>query len=309
MDFKQNTKQIGSIQIFCKAAELSSFTAAANALGITPAAVSRSVARVEEKLGVKLFARTTRRIRLTDDGQLYFEQCSEALRKIDDVEKMITGNLSAPKGTLKISVPTTYGYFRVLPVLTKFKALYPQVTLEIDISNRTIDFIEEGFDLAIRLGQPKDSRLVARRIEAATLGVYASKKYLEEHGTPQTLHDLKSHECIQFITPSTGKPLPWVFLDNGEEIEPAFNSSIRFSGDVLGCVGYALANGGLFQTYDFIAEQSQYQDLIEVLAPYRGRSRFFSIIYQQNRMLSAKVRVFIDLLVEECQLSMNKETH
>ena len=139
MDWKLNSNNIGSIQIFCKAAELESFTAAANLLGVTPAAVSRSIARIEERLGARLFARSTRKIKLTDDGRLYFGECLQALRQIEEVENLISGNLGEPKGKLRISVPTTYGHCRVMPVLVKYRKLYPQVDLEINISNKNID--------------------------------------------------------------------------------------------------------------------------------------------------------------------------
>lgn len=300
MDWKLNSNNIGSIQIFCKAAELESFTAAANFLGVTPAAVSRSIARIEERLGARLFARSTRKIKLTDDGRLYFAECLQALRQIEEVENLISGNLGEPKGKLRISVPTTYGHCRVMPVLVRYRKLYPQVDLEINISNKNIDFVEEGYDLAIRLGQPKDSRLIARKLESAYLGVYASAEYLRQNGVPKSHQELEHHQIIQFIMPSTGKCLPWVFNDDGQEIFYEFANPLAFSGDVLGCMSYAAAGGGFFQTYDFVARQKQYAHMVEVLKPYRGAHRIFSVVYQQNKMVSAKVRAFIDLLVEEC---------
>lgn len=295
------TVQIGSIQIFCKAAEVGSFTAAAELLGVTPAAVSRSVARIEKRLGMQLFARSTRQVRLTENGRLYFQQCREAIEQIEDVERVLTGNHSTPVGALRISVPTTYGHFRLLPLLEKFRRKYPQVVLEVDISNRNIDFVEEGFDLAIRLGTPQDSRLVARCLEDAALGVYASPDYLARRGEPRTLDDLRRHDCIQFVRPSTGRPMSWLFRDGDAAVDWPFESSARFSGDVLGCVGYAAAGGGLFQTFDFIAASPQYRGLVEVLPEYRGRSRPFCILYPHNRHLSARVRALVDLLTSEIE--------
>ncbi|MCW8206290.1 LysR family transcriptional regulator [Verminephrobacter aporrectodeae subsp. tuberculatae] len=296
MDSDLATVQIGSIQIFCKAAEFGSFTAAAASLGLTPAAVSRSVARIEERLRVQLFARSTRQVRLTDNGRLYFEQCREAIEQLENVERVLTGNRATPSGTLRISVPTTYGNLRLLPLLEKFKQKYPQVIFEVNISNRNIDFVDQGYDLAIRLGTPQDSRLVARRLEDASLGVYATRAYLARCGEPQTLADLHQHDCIQFVRPSTGRPMPWIFRDGNTDVDFPFESTVRFSGDVLGCVGYAAIGGGLFQTYDFIATNPRYQDLVEVLPDYRGRSRSFCIIYPHNRHLSAKVRALVDWL-------------
>lgn len=295
------TVQIGSIQIFCKAAEVGSFTVAAEVLGLTPAAVSRSVARIEERLKVQLFARSTRQVKLTENGRLYFEQCREAVQQIEEVERALTGNRSTPIGTLRISVPTTYGHFRLLPMLEKFRQRYPQVMVEVNISNRNIDFVDEGYDLAIRLGTPQDSRLVARKLEDAYLGVYASPAYLARRGEPLSIEDLRQHDCIQFVLPSTGRPMSWIFRDGGEDLELPLENTVRFSGDVLGCVGYAAVGGGLFQTYDFIATSPQYQDLVEVLPAFRGRSRPFCILYPHNRHLSAKVRALVDLLTVEIE--------
>jgi DNA-binding transcriptional LysR family regulator len=158
--------QLGSIEIFCKAAELGHFAATAEFLGVTPAAVSRSVKRLEERLATKLFIRTTRNVRLTDDGRLYFEQCKAALEQIESAERSIAGQQDHAVGTLRISVPSTYGHYRMLPRLPKFMAQHPRLKVEVSVSNRNVDFIEEGFDLAIRLGTPPDSQLVARPLES-----------------------------------------------------------------------------------------------------------------------------------------------
>ncbi|WP_039915166.1 LysR family transcriptional regulator [Cellvibrio mixtus] len=305
MDRKFYSNNLGSIQIFCKSAELESFSAAAVALGITPAAVSRSIARIESRMGVRLFARSTRHIRLTDEGKLYYDECIRALQQLEAAERLLTGGLDTPRGTLRISVPTTYGHCRVMPVIHKYRRRYPEVALEINISNRNIDFIEEGYDLAIRLGQPKDSRLIARKLEDAQLGIYAAPEYLMHRGTPQTLDDLPQHDCIHFIMPATGKPMPWTFHRDGNEVTLDIHSSIHITGDVLGCITYAAAGGGLVQTYDFIAAQKQYGNLVEVLKPYRGASRSFSVLYPHTRILAPKTRAFIDLLVEECGNSKN----
>ena len=184
-------------------------------------------------------------------------------------------------------------------MLPAFAARYPDITIEINVSNRNIDFIDEGYDLAIRLGTPADSRLVARRLEDAALGVFASPSYLATHNAPRSIADLKRHQLIQFVLPSTGRPLPWIFRDGGKDVEFAFKSQVGFSEDVLACINYARSGGGLVQTYDFIAEQDLNRgQLVEVLKRHRGRSRPFSIIYPQNRHLSQRVRVYVDFVME-----------
>lgn len=291
---------LGSIELFCKAAELGNFTAAAEALGVTPAAVSRSVGRLEDRLGLRLFVRTTRRVALTDDGRVYFEQCREALAQIELAERAITEHQVVPSGVLRISVPTAYGHYRVLPCLPKFAALYPSIKIDMHVSNRIIDFVEEGYDLAIRMGEQQDSRLIVRKLEDATLGVFASPDYLTRRGTPKTLDELRQHDCVQFILPSTGRPMSWIFRDHGTDVDFAFESRVRVQQDLLGCVTYARAGGGCFQIYHHVTQEDVARgELVEMLQAYRGRTRPFSIVYPQNRHLSAKVRAFVDFIVQE----------
>ena len=182
--------QLGSIELFCLAAETGSFTAAANLAGVTPAAVSRSVARLEERLGVRLFVRTTRQMRLTDSGRLYYQQCRQALTQLVDAEREVTGQQSQPSGLLRISVPTPYAHYRLLPKLPAFRRQFPDVQVDVHISNRNIDFADDGFDLAIRGKAPTDSGLIARTLEEAELVVVATPEYLREAGTPTSLEEL-----------------------------------------------------------------------------------------------------------------------
>lgn len=290
--------QLSSIEQFCKAAELGSFTAAAEFLGLTPASVSRSISRLENRLGVRLFSRTTRRIRLTAEGELYRQECQQALEQIAEAERAISGNQKVPSGLLRISVGTLYANYRLLPLLPKFTAAYPQIELELSLSNHLVDFVEEGFDLAIRLGTPNDSRLIAHTLEEASVGIFATPDYLARKGTPAHLSDLDKHDCIQFILPSSGRAMPWIFRDEaGKEFDYAFRSRFRILDDALGCISWAGAGGGLFQSYHFIADAAVKRgELVEVLSAYGGRTRPFSILYPQNRHLSAKVRAFVDFL-------------
>jgi DNA-binding transcriptional LysR family regulator len=290
---------LGSIELFCLAAELGSFTLAANAASVTPAAVSRSVARLEERLGVRLFVRTTRQIRLTDSGQRYFEQCRQALSQLVDAEREVTGQQTTPAGVLRISMPTPYGHYRVLPLLPAFRELFPQVQVEAHLSNRNIDFADEGFDLAIRGRAPDDSSLVARKLEDAEIVVVAAPAYLKRAGVPQTVEDLKAHECIQFELPSSGRNLAWTFADDAGEIDVATKGDYGTSGDALAGVTLARSGAGLFQTYRFIVEEDLREGrLVEVLPAHGGRSRPFILLYPHARYLSSRVRAFVDFLVE-----------
>jgi DNA-binding transcriptional LysR family regulator len=291
--------QLNTIAMFCKAAELGNFTSAAEAMGVTPAAVSRSIGRLEKRLNVKLFARTTRRVKLTDDGRAYFEQCEQALAQLQEAERMVTGNQSSPSGRLRVSVPTTYGHHRILPMLPKFMKKFPLIDLDVSISNRNIDFVEEGFDVAVRMGVLDDSRLIAHKLEDAALCVFASPAYLKRAPRLRTLADLNLHECIQFIMPSSGRPIAWSFFEDKGETDLVVKSRIHIQDDVLGGVTLAKAGGGVFQSYRFIvARELASGELVEVLSAHAGRSRPFNILYPQNRHLSSRVRVFVDFIRE-----------
>jgi DNA-binding transcriptional LysR family regulator len=238
-------------------------------------------------------------MRLTEEGRAYFEQCRQALAQIENAERAINGSQAEPAGVLRISVPTTYGHYRVLPVLPGFMARYPKLRVEVDLSNRNIDFVEDGFDLAIRAGTPSDSRLVARKLEDASFGIFAAPQYLAHRGTPHTPDQLQDHDCIEFVLPSTGRGLPWVFREDGQDVDRVMRSRISMQGDVLGCLSYAIGGGGLLQAYHFVAQRHvQSGQLVEVMQAYAGRSRPFSILYPHNRHLSAKVRAFVGFLLE-----------
>lgn len=290
---------LGSIELFCLAAELESFTLAATAAGVTPAAVSRSVARLEARLGLRLFVRTTRQIRLTDAGRRYFEQCRQALSQLADAEREATGQQTTPIGVLRISMPTPYGHYRVLPLLADFRARYPGVTVEAHLSNRNVDFADEGFDLAIRGRAPSDSSLIARKIEDAELVVVASPAYLRSAGKLDTPDDLINHDCIQYALPSTGRHLPWLFKQEREVTEMMTRGGCGSSGDVLAGVTLARHGAGIFQTYRFIVDKDIADGkLKELLIPYGGCSRPFVLLYPHARHLSSRVRSFVDFLME-----------
>jgi DNA-binding transcriptional LysR family regulator len=291
--------QLGSIELFCLAAEAGSFTAAAQLAGVTPAAVSRSILRLEQRLGSRLFARTTRSIRLTEAGRNFFVQCSQALTQLVEAQQEVMGAQSSPSGLLRISLPTTYGHHRILPLLPKFRVLYPDVTVDIHLGNRNIDFVGEGYDLAIRVRAQPDSTMVARLLEDAKLVVVASPDYLKKAGVPETLEDLVQHECIQFELPSSGRRISWLFQENGDDREVISEGGYSCSDDVLGGVTLAKHGAGVFQTYRFIVEKELADgSLVEVLQPYAGRSRPYTLLYPHGRYVPQRVRAFVDFLLQ-----------
>ena len=289
--------QLGSIELFCLAAETGSFTAAANLAGVTPAAVSRSVARLEERLGVRLFVRTTRQMRLTDSGRLYYQQCRQALTQLVDAEREVTGQQSQPSGLLRISVPTPYAHYRLLPKLPAFRRLFPDVQIDVHISNRNIDFADDGFDLAIRGKAPTDSGLIARTLEEAELVVVATPEYLREAGTPTSLEALAQHDCIQYQLPSSGRNLPWAFQRDGQWVELETSGNCACLDDYLGAVTLVKHGAGLMQTYRFTVQQAlERGELCEVLSAFGGARRPFILLYPHARHVPQRVRAFIDFI-------------
>ncbi len=289
---------LGSIELFCMAAEQGGFTAAATLAGLTPAAVSRSVARLEDRLGVRLFVRTTRKIRLSEAGQAYYEQCRPALNQLVEAEREANGQQATPSGLLRISAPTTYGHYRLLPLLPAFRARYPDIRVEVNVTNRNIDFAAEGYDLAVRVRAPVDSTLIARHLEDADLVVVASPDYLRRHGVPQSPEDLRAHDCIQFELPSSGRTIPWLFRQEGRDTELLTQGGYACSDDVLAGATLARHGAGVFQAYRFVVEQDLREGrLVELLPQFGGRSRPYNLLYPQLRFVPLRVRTFVDFLL------------
>ncbi|WP_370976948.1 LysR family transcriptional regulator [Enterobacter ludwigii] len=291
---------LGDVEVFIAVVEHGSFTAAAVALSTTPSVLSRAVSRLETRLGRQLLQRTTRRVGLTEAGRVYLEQARSAFSLLDEAERDGQGQEGDLTGRVRISVPTTYGHYRLPPLLARFSQHYPRVQVDLNITNRNVDLIAEGFDLAIRLGQMPDSGLVARKLEDAALLLVASPAYLHRMGTPQTLDDLHRHMCLPFILPRTGRIAPWVFREDERDVDWLPASTIETSDDVLGVVSLAEHGMGICQSYEFIVrDRIQRGQLVEVLPHLRGRSRPFSVIFAPHRRQSAATRAMIDLLTTQ----------
>jgi DNA-binding transcriptional LysR family regulator len=238
-------------------------------------------------------------MRLTEPGRVYYEQCRQALDQLVEAERVAAGQQLLPVGTLRISAPTTYAHFRLLPLLPEFRERHPEVRVEIHVGNRNVDFSEEGFDLAIRVRSPGDSGLIMRPLENAELVVVGSPDYLARRGTPMTLNELHEHDCIQFDLPSSGRRIPWLFKDQGRDVELSTEGGYTLSEDVLGGVTLARHGAGLFQTYRFIVKDDLREGrLVEVLQAASGRSRPFNLLYPSSRHMPSRVRSFIDFLIQ-----------
>ena len=288
---------LADVEVFLIVAEKLSISATAIHLSTTPSVISRTITRLEKKLGIQFFRRTTRHLSLTEAGQLYYEKMQHAFQLIDHAERVIQGEQLQISGKIKLSVPTTYGHYRLPPLLEKFLLQYPDIQIEISISNRNVDLIAEGFDLAIRQGHLPNSSLVARPLELAPLQIVASPDYLKRMGIPQTLEELKHHQCIAFELPSSGKVTPWFFKDVDQEIQWTPTNRILVKEDILGVVSLAESGLGICQSYSFIVnEKIQQVKLQPLLEAYAGHSRPFSLLYVQHKHMSSATRALINFL-------------
>ncbi|WP_095055239.1 LysR family transcriptional regulator [Pseudomonas sp. Irchel s3b2] len=290
---------LGDVEAFIRVVEQGTVSAAAVALATTPSVLSRALTRLESRLGVQLLRRTTRRLSLTDAGKLYLEQTRSAFAQIEEVERSILGQEGELSGRVRMSVPTTYGHYRLPPLVSAFARQYPAVRVELSITNRNVDLVAEGYDLAIRLGQLPESGLVGRKLEDARLCLVASPQYLARAGVPTTLEMLGEHVCLPFIMPSSGKIGPWLFCLDQKNIEWLPQANVQVLDDVLGIVSLAESGLGICQTYDFvIRDRMRRGQLVEILPQLSGRSRPFSIIYPPHRQLSAASRALIEFILD-----------
>ncbi|OWW20292.1 LysR family transcriptional regulator [Noviherbaspirillum denitrificans] len=288
---------LGDVEVFLAVMEHGSFTAAAVALSTTASVLSRAVGRLEARLGQQLMRRTTRRIGLTDAGRRYLDQARSAFDLLKEAEQEAQSQSAALSGRVRISAPTTFGHFRLPELLKPFLARHPDVRLELNITNRNVDLVAEGFDMAIRLGNLPDSGLVARKLEDAGLRLVAAPDYLNRAGVPKKLDDLAKHVCLPFVLPSTGKLGTWSFRIGDQDVEWQPASVLEVSDDVLGTVSMAEQGIGICQTYDFIVrERLASGKLVELLPGLNGRTRPFSLVYAPHRHQSAAARALIKVL-------------
>ncbi|NUF10719.1 LysR family transcriptional regulator [Acinetobacter oleivorans] len=291
---------LADVEVFLIVAEKLSISATAIHLSTTPSVISRTITRLEKKLGIQFFRRTTRHLSLTEAGQLYYEKMQHAFQLIDHAERVIQGEQLQISGKIKLSVPTTYGHYRLPPLLEKFLLQYPDIQIEISISNRNVDLIAEGFDLAIRQGHLPNSSLVARPLEQAPLKLVASPTYLNRMGIPKTLEELNHHQCIAFELPSNGKVTPWFLKDIDQEIQWIPTNRILVKEDILGVVSLAENGLGICQSYDFIVNEKIQQGTLQpLLERYAGHTRPFSLLYAQHKHMSSATRALINFLCSD----------
>ena len=291
---------VGHLKLLLSAATLGSFTLAGHAAGLSPAAVSKAIKRSEERLGVSLFVRTTRQVRLTDAGERYIAQCRTALSLIEDAERQAADEQAIPSGRLRLSLPTPYAHWRLSPKLPAFVRRYPDIAINLHISDHSVDLTGERFDLAIRGHELADSGMIARKLEDAELVIVASPDYLMRAPSLTTPDDLATHQCIQFRLPGSGRLSGWTIREQGALREVMTTGAIICEEDYLGGLALARAGAGIYQMYRFaVAEDLASGRLVELLPAYGGATRPFYIIYPDSVVQPARLRVLIDFLTSE----------
>lgn len=286
-----------SLIAFAETARRGSFAAAAREMGSAPSTLAKAVARLEADLGVKLFHRTTRQVRLTADGERLARRCERVLAEWEDLRTEAAGTRAAPSGLLRVDLPLVYGRQVVMPVLAGLASRHPDLRLDVRLHDTYTDLIQHGIDLAVRVGELGDSRLVARRIDRQAMLLVASPEHLQRHGTPRTLAQLQRQPAVVHRLPSSGRLRPWVLSSRGRrvEMEPASRWQID-DGD--GVVQAACLGLGLAQLPDYmVAEPLARGRLVEVLPSFRPTPQPISVVVPSGRLMPPRVRVALDALV------------
>jgi DNA-binding transcriptional LysR family regulator len=288
--------RIDAMQAFVAVADLQGFAPAARKLALSPSAVTRLIAALEERLGARLLQRTTRSVTLTDAGSRYLERARRILADIEEAEDSVESERTRPGGRLVVSAPIGFGRLHVSPVLSAYLKRYPEVDADLRLSDRMINLVEEGVDLAVRIGHLPDSTLVARHVGEMRRIVVASREYLKARGEPKRPAEIASHETIQFGAMSAAPD--WRFIEDGREIR--ISSTPRFaSNSADAAIQYAEAGGGLTRVLAYQAAASLRDGRLKiVLAEFEQPPLPIHIVYPTSRLLSAKVRTFIDLVME-----------
>lgn len=295
-----NVESLSGLNAFVKAAQLGSFVAAAERLGVSASAIGKSVARLESSLGISLFHRSTRSLSLTEEGALFYERSQRIVLELEEAEQEISRIVAAPRGKLRLSLPAI-GYRLLLPLLPGFSARYPEVELDLDFSDRMVDVIDEGFDAVLRSGEYADSRLRARRLGGFRFLLVGATGYLAQRGTPQVPADLAQHACLFYRFPSGGQLQPWQF-DGVALHQSSLRGPLVFN-NLEAQISAARRGLGLIYIPDFaVQEYLDSGEMRSVLAEYISAGGQFSLLWPGQRNLLPKLRVLIDYLVEHIGL-------
>lgn len=287
--------RLEAMQVFVAVADLKGFAPAARKLGLSPPGVTRQIAALEQRLGARLLQRTTRSVALTDAGARYLERARRILADIEEAEASVQDERTRPSGRLVVSAPVGFGRLHVSPLMSEYLKRYPGVSADLRLSDLMVNLVEEGVDLAVRIGHLADSSLVARHVGEMRRIVVAAPRYLKAHGEPRAPEAVTSHQIIQFGAPAAAD---WRFVRDGSEIRVAIQPRLT-TNSADAAIQYAVQGGGLTRVLAYQAADAIKAGRLKiVLGKFEIPPLPINIVYPTSRLLSAKVRTFIDLVVE-----------
>lgn len=287
--------RLDGINAFTAVADARSFTKAAQRLGVSSAQISKLVARLENRLGARLLNRTTRDVSLTDTGRAYLERARDLLAEFEALETSVRDQ-GGPRGLLRISAPVSFGATQLQPALLDFAAAWPEVAIEVSFADRTVNLVDEGFDVAVRIGRLADSSLIARKLAPVRMITFAAPAYLAAHGAPAHPSALADHPAILDL--NIRDPRVWTYAVSGEDADVRVNGRLRFSSPDA-CLAAASAGFGIARAPAFVAcDRLRAGELATVLDAFEPAPIHVFAVYPHGRHLAAKVRVFVDFLAQ-----------
>lgn len=291
--------QLLAIRAFARVVEAGSFTKASDSLDMPNATVSKLVQELEAHLGVRLLQRTTRRVTVTPEGQHYYDKTGLLLKELEDVDTSFTIARSKPRGHLRIDVGGSTARDVLIPSLPEFLALYPDIRIDLGVSDRAVDMVSDNVDCVIRGGPLDNSSLIARPIGMAGMVTCATPAYLKQFGTPAYPDELKNgHRLVAYVLAQSGRAVPFRFMRDGEKSEIKIEHRIGVN-ESNGHMAAAVAGLGIIQTFHYAAAAALKDGtLVEILKKWRPAPYPFHVVYPQNRHVTHRLRVFIDWLVE-----------
>lgn len=291
-----NTDPLEGITTFVAVVNAASFTGAARALGRSKAAVSTQIQRLEDRLGVRLLHRTTRRLALTEEGRVFHDNCRRILEEAREAEDQLTQTSTDPRGRLRVTAPVSFGVGHLSPAVSAFMKAYPGIEIDLSLNDRTVDLIEDGFDVAVRISAMADSSMIARRLAPCRRILVASEDYLAAAGMPATPHDLTRHQCL--VYEYLAAPNLWPFKDETGPFEVRVDGRFRANnGDAL--LQAAIDGLGIYMTPSFFCcEAIRGGKLVTILDAYEAAPLSVHALYPHRRHLSAKVRGFVDFMAD-----------
>lgn len=289
-----DSQLLDGMVIFVEVVNSGSFTQAALTSGHSTSYISKEINKLESRLGVRLMQRTTRSLRLTPEGEVYFQQCQQIIDDAEQAQNIVSGAQAEPQGTLKISCPTSFAMARLQHVFSEFITQYPKVNLEIDLSNRKVDMISEGFDIAIRAtSQLDDSSLISRKIYSADAVVVAAPSYLKQFGTPTKVNELENHSAITYS--HLKHPSIWGFINQQGKVETVkVNSRVQTNSSELEISLCVAGHGVMLMPRFNLNGEIERGELVELLTEYQRQQINVYVVYPSRKHMSAKVRSFID---------------